>query len=431
MSIQLTNQHGVYRPDHPDRCLRVVLYRVPREAELAVTFQREACGGHHIVRGQSMPGTPFAGQYMTTLTGRTAYSADEMRAETLSYAEQVRRYEERRPDRVVLGFAGAGNITMNPRFMAFDGEAMAYTDPDVGGTFGKPCPALLVWRNGGAELRSDVSFNRVDGKSAVAVSGVDRTTEIASAIQGPQLVENGRPISETQLIKLAADGWFYDLRHILQFPFLTWPPRRPRDERLEIDCGLETFWAGGQLNQTQVRDALSGEEIEIHLDPYLDTVHDYVREVGGGKPVGIDPIEETLRAQGYSDRLPRGERGWFAIDREENTLHMCLRRGIYNHSILGLTEDRELRWLGIAGLGGRVGVTMEQAARLAADNGMDNALLVDNGGDVMLNLRNDWALRSGYGRSRIRGLLLFTIPITPVAFDEAWLPLEPLASRAS
>jgi hypothetical protein len=313
--------------------------------------------------------------------------------------------------------------------MAFDGEAMAYTDPDVSETFGQPCPALLVTREGGAAFHPDVSFRCVGGKPAVAVSGLDRTDEIASAIQGPQLVENGKAISETQLIKLAVDGWFYDLRHILQFPFLAWPPGRPRDERVEIDCGLETFWAGGQLTKERVREALSGAEIEIDLEPYLSMAHDYVRAIGGGRPVGIDPVEETLRAQGYSDRLPRGERGWFAIDRTANRLHMCLRKGVYNHSILGLTEDGELRWLGTAGLGGRVGVTMEQAAGLAAGNGLHNALLIDNGGDVMLNLRDEWVVRSGYGRSRIRGLLLFTVPIPRVAFDEAWLSLEPLASQ--
>jgi len=431
MRVNVGGARGIHRPDCPDRDLRVVLYRVPPEAELAVTFQREASGGHHIVRGHTMPGTPFAGQYMITLTGKTAYSADEMRAESLSYAEQVRRYEERRPDRAVLGFAGAGNITMNPRFMAFDGEAMAYTDPDASGTFGKPCPALLVWRNGGVEFRPDVSFKQGEEKPIVEVGGTDRTIEIATAIQGPRLVADGMPIDEAGLIDLTVNGWFYDLRHVLQFPFLAWPPERPRNERVEIDCGLETFWDDGQLNETQVRDALSGEEIEINLDTYLDTAHGYVRDVGGGQPVGIDPVEETLRAQGYSDRLPRGEQGWFAIDRAENTLRIRLRKGIYNHSILGLTEDGELRWLGIAGLGGRVGVTMEQAARLAAANGLHHALLVDNGGDVMLNLRGEWVIRSGYGRSRIRGLLLFTVPITPVAFDEEWLPLEPLASQAS
>jgi hypothetical protein len=68
-------------------------------------------------------------------------------------------------------------------------------------------------------------------------------------------------------------------------------------------------------------------------------------------------------------------------------------------------EDSALVWLGLSSQGGRTGLTLLDTAQLAADY-MTDAILVDNGGDVMCRLDDSWLVPSAYERERIRGLLL-------------------------
>jgi len=428
MPIEKRNIHGRYRKDHPDRDLRLVLYQVPKELQLAVTFQQEQVGEHYIVR-ERMDGAPFSGQYLRTLSGEVAVTPEEIRSETLSYHDQILRYHERHKDRHVMSFCGAGNITMNPRFVAYADGRLAYTDIDREMEYlGKPVPGIVVTRGGRAEFHGEVAFSlSTRSRPRVRVSGKDRTRGTACAIQGPCLVRNGRPITDRTLSSMAQNGWFYDLRHVIQFPLVFWPAGHPN--RLEIDVGLETLWdtAGKvrSLNKARVKQALAGEVMEIDLSPYVSQRFSYSRKYGGA--VGIDAVKDTLNSQSYSASQAQSARGWYRIDRKQRKLFIRYHQGIYNHSILGMTkEDAEIRWLGLAGLGGRVGVTLVDAAKLAAANGLHNAILIDNGGDVMFNHRGEWVLRSGYERTRIRGLLLLTARVGRSKIEQDRLPLDPV-----
>jgi len=426
MTIKKLNLQGRFRQGFVNRDLRYVLYKVPSSQQLAVTFQQEQVGRHYIVR-EKMEDAPFCGQYLNTLSGNTAFSSAEIRAETLSYREQILRYHETHKDRMVAAFAGAGNITMNPRFMAYSNGRLAYTDIDAKEHFGNNAPALVVSTAGQTRFCDAVSLglNQRNKEPFIKIDGRNRTGSTSYVIQGPCLVKNGVPISHRKLLGLAQEGWFYDLRHIIQFPHIFWtvgnlPP-------LEIDVGLEQMWSnshqGRVLNKKLIARALRGDEIEIDLSSYEEGNHNYCKTYGG--VVGISAVCAALKSQSYSTMRDGNTRGWYKI--EDQTLHIRYHQGIYNHSILGLTKDGdEIRWLGLAGLGGRVGITMVDAARLASAHGLHNALLMDNGGDVMFSYRGEWVIRSGYGRTRIRGLLLFTTEAGESRPLQNRLPLDPI-----
>ena len=316
-----------------------------------------------------------------------------------------------------LGFAGCGNVTMNPRFMAYVEGRLIYTEIDLTdplSSFSKANPSIVVWEDGRPEY-AEVQFILSPKAKAAPVSeaakffsagakdftlrvnGEERTAkEIRYILQGPLLVDAGRAKKPRSIIKMAANGWFYDLRHVIMFPRLQFPD-------WSANVGLENMWNSGTLVSEEVRKALKGQVIEIELSPYQEAL----TRPGGGpwKQVLIDALHKALYAKSKSQLPNVGE---YRFTRTK--LRIAYRSGVYNHSLLGLTAGKELIWLGLAGLGNRLGVTMADTARLARLNGFQYAILVDNGGDVMLSVRDQFVLSSTYGRGHIRGLLLFVSP---------------------
>lgn len=435
---------GFHRKDHPNQRLQIVVCKPGPDVAVALSLQQEASRDHYIVRDGRIPGTPFLGEYMTTVSYERAYSGGPMRRDTLSSSELLLRYREHHPSEVILGFAGCGNVTMNPRFVAYAEGRLLYTEPDLKdrmSSFHRDNPSIVVWKTGSPTF-ARVRYRLTKPKRSLTRSGgpkilcrersefdieidgtCDRQDEVRFIAQGPPLVRGGAPIDEDDLIQMAKDGWFYDLRHVVQFPWVNWKGNS-RPDKLPISVGLENMWKAGKIVEREIEKALRGRPVRIKLVPYTRR-HAYVRE--DGKPVGVDPIKEALDAQSYRPSSDPKERGEYHIDQDAKRLTICLHRGIYNHSILGLSKKNELIWLGLGGLGNRVGVTMTDAATLATQNGMHNALLIDNGGDVMLNIREKWILPSTYVRTRFRGLLLFAASsstVIPVA--DGRVPLDPL-----
>lgn len=433
------------RCDCASRSARTIVLRDLSQATLDVSVQEEASRDHYIVRSGTIPGTPFLGEYMRRIDGHTTYDGVEMRADTLSVHEHILRYRERRRDRQVLGFAGLGNTTMNPRFMVYVGGRLCYTREDlsiVDSAFYDPQPSVLVWQNG-ATSSANVQFKLAPGLEPSHIIQQDRKwlaetdvipgcpgefvawvdgeqtsrEKIHCVIQGPSLVHQGSARTQEEIVEMARKGWFYDLRHVIRFPYLRLRP--PGDgpkavPPLGLDVGLETMWDESKMQPHQVRRALQGDPIEIPLQPYLDQKPRYVKTYGS--PVGADLIRKTLREQSYVESRELTQRNQFCIDGQN--LIIRFGEGVYNHSLLGLTQDNALMWIGITGLGGRVGLTMAETAELALQRGMHHALLIDNGGDVMLNLGGEWIVRSGHDRSRIRGLLVFAGETSPLKVEE-------------
>jgi hypothetical protein len=448
LKVNVGGIHGWRRNDQSDKQLRVVACRPGSGVSLAVSTQQEASRDHYIVRHGTIPETPFLGEYMTTVSYEKAYIGGPIRLDTLSYRELLLRYREQHAHEGILGFAGCANVTMNPRFVAYVEGRLLYTEPDLSdktSSFHRANPSIVVRKAGAptfAQVRYELTkkgelsvqpgapkiLRSQQGEFSVEIEDSHEAfDDVRFIVQGPPLVRNGRPINEGDLVRMAKDGWFYDLRHVIQFPWVKW---RGKDDLnwLSVSVGLENMWASGEIVKGEVEKALQGQPVHVDLRPYEDKGQEYVEK--HGKPIGIDPIEEALDAQSYRSSADPRSRGEYRINRTARQLTICSHEGIYNHSILGLSNRNELIWLAICGRGGRVGVTMLDAAQLAAQNGMHNALLIDNGGDVMLNIHEEWIARSAHERTRLRGLLLFTAPaLTAIPVGDGYVPVQPLLSE--
>ena len=370
---------GYYRPDAGQGVVLRTVLTVPQGTRFTVSVQAEANRDHHIVRGQPIPGTSLHGEFVVNLGG-VPVTGQRIRDDTIDWREHLRRFSPRVGTGSLMGFVGAGNLTMNPEFIGFSRGTTYYV---AGQRFDHLLPCLLSGPEG-------ARFDRV------RIS--PEAPPPADGISGPQLVRAGKPLTLGRLARMASEGEFYDLRHVIQFPHIAWGAQGARKRALpSVDVGLERFWRDGMLDPQAVAAAVRGEPVEIALEPYVEVFPP------AGEPIGVDRLRATLDTQGYIQvTRPRARGEWrLAQDRIEVVFYL----GIYNHSVLGVGADAALRWLGFSSQGGRTGLTLLDTAQLAADY-MTDAILVDNGGDVMCRLDDSWLLPSPYGRERIRGLLL-------------------------
>jgi len=390
---------GYRRPDVDWDDMGYAILSLDPASTLWLSVQADANIDHSIVRASPIPGTAFCGEYLIDISGAMR-TGNRIREETWTIARHLAQARGARPgiEEQSLGFVGAGNLTMNPQYVAFsDGELYCVR----GQRFDREFSCLMLGGTGATLRRL-----RLDPHAVPAGSG----------IAGPALVRDGEGIHQDDLLKMAGKGEFYDLRHIIQFPMIFWPEEGSL--RLQIDVGLERFWENGELRKDVIESALRGEPIDVDLSPYTAIAPRF------GRAVGLPALRAALATQGYRGvRRPR-DAGDVCIGEQE--LHICFYPGIYNHSLLGVRRDGAIVWLGIRGLGNRAGLTMVDAAALAARH-MRDGILVDNGGDVMCRYGERWIIESSYGRDRIRALVFFT-PSRPPRPEVRRLPSVPLGA---
>lgn len=396
--------HGYYRlradqseaPSH----IEIALLRFAPETIFQLSVQSEANRDHSILRGVSIPGTDFCGAYSVNLNGHHS-SGSMIYDGTWTTAQHLSKMEQRSDpsDPPILGFVGAGNITMNPGFVGFTSSTLFYVQ---GQPFGQQF-SCLEFKDRGAIFRS----LRLDPANPPTTMG----------LTGPVLVENGLPAQAADIERMASLGQFYDLRHIIQFPSISWPG--DASEKLHIHVGLNCFWKDGKLQPDVVVSALRGEPIDVDLTPYTRTIPQF------GKSIGQDTLRARLLAQGYQENPELDAIGDFSI--KNHQLRIRYFPGIYNHSIIGTDRIGNVVWLGICGFGNSLGLTMHDTAILAAKH-MHNAILVDNGGDVMCRLRKRWFVPSAYDRERIRAVIGFSGLKDPIQ-EVRTLNALPLKSR--
>ncbi|MFC2083146.1 phosphodiester glycosidase family protein [Candidatus Bipolaricaulota bacterium] len=378
--------HGYFRSGIQPERLDVEILRFPPDCIFRLSVQPNANIDHSIVRGIPIPGTEFCGAYAVDMSGHQR-TGRQIYAGTWSINQHVPAIEASGVVRDLrsLGFVGAGNITMNPGFVGFANRTLFYVR---GQSFGRKFKCLEFDAEGAAFREM-----RLDPGTAPSTMG----------LAGPVLVENGRPARATEIEKMASLGQFYDLRHIIQFPSISWP--RDAEDRLHIHVGLNCFWRNGELQPGVVVSALRGEIVAVDLSPYTRSIPQV------GQVIGIDIVREELLKQGYRENPELDTVGDFSI--QNHDLQIRYYPGIYNHSVIGTDRDGNVVWLGIRGHGSQLGLTMHDTAILAAEH-MHDAILVDNGGDVMCRLGERWILPSAYNRKQIRALIFFLTSEDPI-----------------
>lgn len=376
------NTTGYYIPNTDGRAIACIILEVARPGRFFLSVQEEANKEHYIVRGYPIPGTRHHGEYVINLKGVKAVGS-EVRDDTITWREHLLRSRHRIQNLSAIGFVGAGNLTMNPEFIGFSQGVVYYAGIQ---SFQRRFPCLLSSQQG-------VVFSHVPCSPTQPVN--------SDGISGPHLVRSGQSVSFNDLAHMASEGKFYDLRHVIQFPSIDWGEHgflgmKPMPR---IDIGLEHFWNEGELDGNAVAQAMRGNRIEFDVEPYVSEFPP------AGEAIGLDRLCSAMTMNGYVESDQPGAPGEWKV--ASDRIEVCFYQGIYNHSVLGTAENGNLVWLGLTSRGGKEGMTLLDTARLAA-NHMTDAILIDNGGDVMCRLANNWIAASIHGRERIRAILMLT-----------------------
>jgi len=113
-----------------------------------------------------------------------------------------------------------------------------------------------------------------------------------------------------------------------------------------------------------------------------------------------------MAAKGYDEVKNPAQRGQFSL--RGGKLQVVLLEGLYPTNMIGIRGDGCLISVVLRGLSNRLGVSMREAAKIMADLGAEEALLIDNGGDVMMCFGENHVLGSAEGeRNRLRSVLFF------------------------
>ena len=321
------------------------------------------------------------------------FGSQRMRAQVWTAERHLAVYRETQPSERVLAWVGNGNLLNNPHFVAFDGSSIPHrlyhlvSEIPYLRRSGRRYSCLIVRRPTCAPRVSIESvFFEYDRDGQPEIYSADEqqiTHEVEFATYGQTIVEKGRCIEDADLIRMVGDGEFYDLRHIFLFGRVETGP----DQRL--DAGLAGLWgANGNIDTGAVERAIHGEPITSDV-----------------RQLAPDLVHRAMSAKGYHNVANPKTVGEYSL--ESGFLRVVLRRGIYPHSMIGIRKDGSLILVAIRGFSNRVGITVQGGAEIMRLLGAETALLIDNGGDVMMCFDGEMVLSSSEGqRDRLRSIIL-------------------------
>jgi len=337
------------------------------------------------------------------------YGAKSMRAQVWTGQQHVIAYRRAHPEERVLAWTGNGNLLSNPHFVAFEGSSASGALYCLGselayfGRRGRSYTCLVVRKPGHVPAVSIETLRFEDGAEGAHVyslGGEEITAEIECATYGQKLVDNGVAIGNQDLVRMARDHEFYDLRHLFLFGRLQSGPDR------WIDVGLSGFYdEQGHLDPGAVESALQG-------DCAVSEVGQFASEL----------VHEAMMRKGYARVANPKASGEYSL--ENGVLTAVPLPGIYPHSMVGLDAGGSLIVAAIRGFSNRVGVSVRGAAEVMSMLGAQTAVMIDNGGDVMMSFEGEMVMPSSEGqRDRLRSILVYRTTRGPHELDCSALQL--------
>ena len=328
--------------------------------------------------------------------GHPIVGADEIRKQVWSIDQHKFEFMRQHSDQQIVGWVGNGNLLSNLHFVAFAEGSLFHLAEENGQLENRSYTSLVVRKPGYKRVSIEALTYRAssDNLQVLTDSDDDITDQVQFATFGQQLVADGRPVDHDRLKTMAVAQQFYDLRHLFLFG------RIPAGEKRWIDAGLGAFWDNGMLNTDAVESALDGKPVTVDVRQFDERA-----------------IYEAMDGKGYDKVTKPVNRGEFS--HKGGKLEMVLLEGLYPHNMIGIRNDGCVISVVLRGLSNRLGVSMQGAAEIMAGLGAEDAVLIDNGGDVMMGFWEDQVLGSAEGeRNRIRSVLLFRteagkIPLSP------------------
>lgn len=323
------------------------------------------------------PGILREGTLAYTLAGRDKrIGGSRILDSTITYHNHISRFESNDPQgRKILGFVGNGNLLMNPWFVAWiEGELFHVKDEPV---YRRKAPysSLIVWRDGRVSIEN-IYFR--GGKIKLDdPSGKDITKDVVYTTYGQRLVARGCFVLPYEISEQ-----YYDLRHLLLFPFFSDQEGCLGLNQLEMDSRIR-------------EDAL--KKLPVKLDFRTDK----------------DRAREALSEKNYQEVAKVEKEGQFRIT--EDKICIILKSGLFPHNIIGTTDKGRVVSIIVTGWSNTAGLMLDKASNLfdgiKEKYGLDikDAILLDNGGDVMMYYRGKMIASSFMtpARDRLRSVVLF------------------------
>jgi len=365
----------------------------PRCVLPAVSVQPEWHGGKGIIRGVK-DGNLLVEDFICEEIrdgkpadiGRRIVGANEMRKQVWTIDQHKAAFASRHPEQKILGWVGNGNLLTNPYFVGFVEGALFYLASEAASLSSRTYSSLIVRRTGGNRVAIESIRYQLTptGVRLLTAAGEDITEDVAYATFGQQLVQAGWPIDASKLKEMAAAGQFYDLRHLFLFG------RIPRGNKRWLEAGLAAFWEESRLNVSALKAAIDGEPVTVDVGQF-----------------DADAVRSAMADKGYDEVAEPSRPGQFSL--RDGNLTVVLLEGIYPHNMIGIREDGMVISVVLRGLSNRLGVSIRGAARIMRSLGARDALLLDNGGDVMMEFGDIQILGSAEGdRNRLKSVLFFT-----------------------
>jgi len=97
--------------------------------------------------------------------------------------------------------------------------------------------------------------------------------------------------------------------------------------------------------------------------------------------------------------------GEFSLKQE--ILRIAFFEGINPHNAIGVGDNGEIISMVVAGKSNRVGATYRQMSSLIKELGAKNAIILDNGADVMMYYDDQFLCQSFAKRTRLNAIVIF------------------------
>ena len=338
----------------------------PAKIDVVVKVQEELNYSSGILREGTLA-------YTINSRGKKVYGNKNIRDETISYHDHIRRFEDNDPyKRKVLAFVGNGNLLMNPWFVAWVKGQLFHVKDEPIDLRQDPYSSLVVWKDKRVSIEN-IWFRGDNVKMDDPDSGRDITSDIIYTTYGQRLMEHRQFITPLKIKEQ-----YYDLRHLLLFPFF----------------GDEEGYLG--LNELE-SDIDKSEEALNKLPVSLDLKGD------------MNKIESALRDKGYYATKEVNEEGQYRISGDK--IRIVFKSGSFPHNIIGIADDEKVISILVTGKSNTAGLVLDKADTLFKNIKekygitINDAILLDNGDDVMMRYKGKMIIKSP--RDRLRSVILY------------------------
>lgn len=324
------------------------------------------------------PGILREGTLAYTLAGRDRRNNDKkIHDSTVTYDDHISRFEDNDSrGRKVLGFVGNGNLLMNPWFVAWvKGELFHVKDEPVHRRK-VPYSSVVIWKEGRVSIEN-IWFRADRIKADDPILGEDITNDVIYTTYGQRLMERGRFVPPFEI-----NDRYYDLRHLLLFPFFS-------DE--------EGYFGLNQLETDSKKREDALKKLPVELDFKGD----------------VSRAKEALSKKHYQEVEKVNNEGQYHIFGDR--ICIAFKSGLFPHNIMAIAEDNKVISIVVTGWSNTAGLMLDKADTLFEDVEnryrirVKDAILLDNGGDVMMQYRGKIVVRSFMSppRDRLRSVILF------------------------